>query len=167
MLISWANLYLKNKSSALEAIEQAKSYNPNAASTMGSAACIMICLGEYEKGMKWLSKAMHLNASYPPAFNLCMALYHFKKKNYEAALQWSEKISHPSLIWFNIIRIAAYAQLGTAKSRTALAELGEEDVRELAAVTRDMLGKSLLDNELVERLHRGLKNAKLPLLTVA
>ena len=165
--LAWANLYLKNKPAALEAIEQAKSINPNAASTMGSAACIMICLGEYERGMKWLSKAIHLNPSYPPAFNLCMALYYLKKKNYEAALQWSEKMNSTSLIWLSIIRITALANLATPKSRMTLSEVPEEEIRELSAVTRETLGKSLLDNELVDRLFKGLKGAKLPLLTVA
>jgi len=165
--LAWTNIYLKNKAAAIEAIEHARSLHPNASGIMGLAACIMICAGDYEKGFKGLTKSMQLNTSYPPAFNFCMALYFIKKKNFDLALQWIEKLSYSSLIWFNMIRIVAYAGQGKHQLSTALSEMTEDQTRELAALTRETLGKFLLDADLVEQLFKGLKNAKLPLLTVA
>ena len=165
--LAWANLYLKNKAATLEAVNQAMALNPNAASIMGSAGSIMIYAGEYEKGMNWLSRSMQLNKSYPPALNFAMAIYNLKKKAYAEALQWLEKVDMTSFVWYNIIRVLAHAGQRSDKTNTSLSVASLEEIRELGAVDKEFIGKCLLDQELVERLYKGLTSAQIPLLTVA
>ncbi len=165
--LAWANIYLRNKAACIEALEHALAINPNAATIMGCAGAIMICAGEYERGIELLNKSILLNRNYPPAFNLCMSLFYLKSKDYERAAHWSDKLNNPAFIWCSIIRVASHALLYARMDRNELHETLGIDVHELQDVTREFMGKCLLDDKLVDRLYEGLQLAKLPMLTVA
>jgi TolB-like protein len=165
--LAWANLYLKNKPATLEAVSQALSLQPNGSSIMGSAGSILICAGEYEKGMKWLSKAIQLNKSYAPALNFSIALYHLKKKDFSEALLWVDKVNLNSFTWHNILRVLTNAGQRSVKTNRTIGLVSHDEFRELVSVNKEFIGKCLLDQELVDRLYKGLKSAKIPVLTVA
>lgn len=165
--LGWANIYLKNKNACIDALEHALSINRSAAGVMGCAGAIMICAGEYERGIELLNKSIHLNRAYPPAFNLCMSLFHLKSGDYERAVYWSDKLDNPAFIWCSIIRVAAHALFYAAKDHSEMQETLDIDPRELNGITKEFIGKCLLDGQLVDRLYEGLQLAKRPMLIVA
>jgi TolB-like protein len=164
---AWANVYLKNKTACIIALEHAIGINPNAASMIGCAGTIMICAGEYEKGMGLLNRSIRLNRSYPPIFNISMCLYYLKSGDYLRAVYWSEKLNNVSFIWCSIVRVASRSFLLRADMHRMDQAFTENEIRDIASVRKDFISKWLFDQALVDQLREGLELAKLPVLTVA
>jgi hypothetical protein len=134
---------------------------------MGVIGCLMIGVGEYYRGIELLRKSIDLNKSYPPFFNLFISLYHFKQKEYSLAYYQTEMMGMPDLGMNIILRGSILSQMGRKTEADALMKTLKEHPINKAWISKEFINRLLLDQDLVDQLHKGFKSSKIPFLTVA
>ncbi|MGC3947971.1 MAG: hypothetical protein QM762_26260 [Chryseolinea sp.] len=159
---AWANLYMKNKTESLLAMEKCLAINPSSVSTMGTIGFGMACAGEYETAVELLNNSISLNPHCPWWFYLGYFLVYYSQSDYNKALWAAEKIS-PEDVFFNpLTKIAA-------KGRLQMIDDAVEDCYRMtsafADVTRELevyLKSFLFDEELIVKILEGARIAGLP-----
>jgi hypothetical protein len=134
---------------------------------MGIIGCLMISVGEYDRGIDLIEKSIEWNKSYPPFFNLFVSLYHFKQKEYMEAYIQAEKIDMPDMVLNNILRASVLTKLGRIKEADILIKTIKGYSVNKTWISREYLQRFFLDRDLVEQLNKGLKSARLSNLSVA
>ncbi len=165
--LGMAYIFLNNKKASLEALNLAMILNPSAFGFMGIIGCLMISVGEYDRGIDLIEKSIEWNKSYPPFFNLFISLYHFKQKEYMEAYIQAEKIDMPDLVLNNILKASTLTKLGRIKEADALIKTIKGYSLNKTWISREYLQRFFLDRDLVEQLNKGLKSASLTILSVA
>jgi TolB-like protein len=167
LTLGMAHLFMNNKKAAMESLEQTVRLNPNAAGKTGLAGCLMICIGEYQRGNHLIRKSMELNKSYPLLFHLFTSLYYFKKKEFSKALQQCEIMGMPDLNLNMILRISILSQMDRRSETNMLIKALRNQKLHQNWISRELICRFLMDKELVEELYKGLKTINIPVLTVA
>jgi tetratricopeptide (TPR) repeat protein len=117
--------------------------------------------GDWERGVALAQRAVELNRHHPGWHHLVLFHHHYRKGEYEAALQTAKKINMPELHWRHLTAAAACGMLGRhEEARTALESLRTynptfldlENVRE---------GMWDPDKDEVEKFLQGLQKAGL------
>jgi TolB-like protein len=165
--LAMANIFLNNKEEGLEALKYALKLNPNATGLTGIIGCLMIGMGEYNNGMNLVGKSISRNKTYPDVFNLFISLYHFKRKEYTLAYEFSEKTARPDLILSRLLSVSSLIHMGRKSEADAIVKMLRGFSLNKAWTSREYISRFLPDQDLVEQLYQGLKLSNIPLLTVA
>ena len=165
--LAMANIFLKNKEAGQDALEHAIDLNPNASGFLGIIGCLMICIGEYNRGIILIEKSMDQNKSYPPFLNLFTSLYHFKQSEYLLADNEAQKISMPNSVLRTVLRICALFEMDRKQEANELRKTIDRHTTDQLMISKDYLNMFLLDKNLVAQLSHGFRSAKIYLLTVA
>jgi TolB-like protein len=162
-----AYIFLDNKQAALDALEYALTLNPNASGSIGIIGCLMICAGEFNRGIVLMRKSTDRNKSYPAFFNLFISLYYLKQKEYSLAYQQVEKMGMHEMVLNIILRISILSQMGRKAEAGVLLKSLKNRSFDKSRISREYISRFFLDQDLVEQLYKGLKFAHNPVLTVA
>jgi TolB-like protein len=165
--LAMANIFLNNKEEGLEALKYALKLNPNATGLTGIIGCLMIGMGEYNTGMSLIGKSISRNKTFPAVFNLFISIYHFKRKEYTLAYEFSEKTARPDLVLSRLLSISSLMHMGRRGEADSMIKMLKGFSLNKAWTSREYISRFLPDQDLVEQLYKGLKSSNISLLTVA
>ena len=146
-----------------ETAERAMSLNPRDGTTLAYMAIMIAFSGDWERGVALAQRAIDLNRHHPGWYHNIFFHHHYRKGEYEAALQAAKKINMPEFHWMHLMTAAACGMLGRhEEARTAIESLRKynptfldlENVREDIEMWDP-------DKDEVERFLQGLQKAGL------
>ena len=146
-----------------ETAERAMSLNPRDGTTWAYMAIMIAFSGDWERGVALAQRTIDLNRHHPGWYHLIFFHHHYRKGEYEAALQTAKKINMPEFHWMQLMTAAACGMLGShEEARTATESLRKynptfldlENVREDIEMWDP-------DKDEVERFLQGLQKAGL------
>ena len=104
--------------------ERAMSLNPRDGTTLAFMAIMIAFSGEWERGVALAQRAIDLNRHHPGWYHNIAFHYHYRKREYEAALQAAKKINMPEFHWMQLMTAATCGMLGRLEeARTAIESL--------------------------------------------
>jgi TolB-like protein/cytochrome c-type biogenesis protein CcmH/NrfG len=146
-----------------ETAERAMSLNPRDGSTLAYMAIMIAFSGDWERGMALTQRAIELNRHHPGWYHNVAFHHHYRKGEYEEALQAAKRINMPEFHWMHLMTAAACGMLGRhEEARTAIESLRKytPTFLDLENVLED-IGMWDPDHDEVERLLQGLQKAGL------
>ena len=146
-----------------ETAERAMSLNPRDGTTLAYMALMIGFSGDWERGLSIAQRTIDLNRHHPGWYHNIFFHYHYRKGEYEAALQAAKKINMPEFHWMHLMTAAACGMLGRhQEARTATESLRKYSPTflDLANVRHDIETWDPDTNE-VERFLQGLQKAGL------
>jgi TolB-like protein len=146
-----------------ETAERAMSLNPRDGETWAFMAIMIGFSGDWERGAALAQRTIELNRHHPGWYYNIFFHYHYRKGEYEAALQAAKKINMPEFHWMHLMTAAACGMLGREEeARTAIDSLRKcnPTFLDLNAVRED-IAMWELDPAEVERYMQGLLKAGL------
>jgi eukaryotic-like serine/threonine-protein kinase len=109
-----------------ETAERAMSLNPRDGTTLAYMAIMIAFSGDWERGIALAQRAIALNRHHPGWYYLVLFHHHYRKRDYEAALQTAKKINMPEFHWRHLTAAAACGMLGRQEeARTAIESLSK------------------------------------------
>jgi len=104
--------------------ERAVSLNPRDGTTLAFMAIMIAFSGDWERGVALAQRAIDLNRHHPGWYHNVFFHHHYRKGEYEAALQAAKKINMPEFHWMHLMTAAACGMLGRLEeARTAIESL--------------------------------------------
>jgi tetratricopeptide (TPR) repeat protein len=97
--LALAHVFRHEKEACLSIVKDWQSLNVNVAGVSGGLGFCLICCSEYDQGYQLLSDSIYLNPYYPWWFNAGICMYHLKRKEFDEAIYWAEKL--PSHLYGN------------------------------------------------------------------
>jgi TolB-like protein/Tfp pilus assembly protein PilF len=146
-----------------ETAERALALNPRDGTTLAYMALMMAFSGDWERGVALAQRAIELNRHHPGWNHLIFFHHHYRKRDYEAALQAAKKINMPEFHWSHLTAAAACGMLGRhEEARASIASVRKYsptflDLRNV----REDIRMWDPDNEEVEHLLQGLQKVGL------
>jgi len=146
-----------------ETAERAMSLNSRDGTTLAYMAIMIAFSGEWERGVALTQRAIELNRHHPGWYHNVAFHHHYRKGEYEPALQAAKKINMPEFHWMHLMTAAACGMLGRdEEARTAIESLRKYNPTFLDLENvREDIGMWDPDKDEVERLLQGLQNAGL------
>ncbi len=102
-----------------EMAERALINNPNDTDVLAHFGLRLALIGDWDRGLPLLKRAVALNPAYPSWYRFAWVFYHYERREYETALEEINKINMPGFFWTHIMRAAILAQLGRVEEATA------------------------------------------------
>jgi tetratricopeptide (TPR) repeat protein len=100
------------------------SLNPRDGTTLAYMAIMIAFSGDWERGVALAQRAIELNRHHPGWYHLVLFHHHYRKRDYEVALQTAKKINMPEFHWSHLTAAAACGMLGRhEEARTAIESL--------------------------------------------
>jgi TolB-like protein/Tfp pilus assembly protein PilF len=152
-----------------ETAERAISLNPRDSTTLAWMAIMIAFSGDWERGVALTQRAIDLNRHHPGWYHNVAFHYHYRRGEYEAALQAAKRINMPEFHWMHLMTAASCGMLGRQEeARTAIESLRKYNPTflDLANVREDVEIWDP-DKDDVERLLQGLQKAGLKYGTAA
>ena len=135
--------------------------NPRDTSCIGMVAMLMAFSGDWEHGKSIASRAMAMNPHHAEWFYFLFFWEHYRHRDYDKALEATEKMNMPGYPWTHGSLAIAHAQLG----HTEAAKRHLNDFLALspqyAKIARVDLSKWFVSQEYVEHILEGLAKAGL------
>ncbi|MGH9744896.1 MAG: protein kinase domain-containing protein [Candidatus Acidiferrales bacterium] len=144
-----------------EMAERAMSLNPRDGTTWAYLAIMIAFSGDWERGVALAQRASDLNRHHPGWYHLIFFHHHYRKGDYEAALQSAKKITMPEFHWAQLTTAAACGMLGRPEeARTAIESLRlyNPTFLDLENVRED-IAKWDSDKEEVDKFLQGMEKA--------
>ncbi len=146
-----------------ETAERAMSLNPREGTTLAFMALMIAFSGDWERGMALTQRAIELNRHHPGWYHNVAFHHHYRKGEYEAALQAAKQINMPEFHWMHLMTAASCGMLGRhEEARKAIESLRKYNPTfcDLENVRQDV---ELWDpdKDEVEQLLQGLQKAGL------
>ncbi len=135
----------------MDSLEYSLALNPNATGLIGIIGCLMICAGEYNRGIELIRESLDRNKSYPPFFNLFVSLYHFKLKEYSQAYHQVEKSGISELVLNAILRVSILVNMGRKSEAYEMMKVFKGFQINKTWISREQISRFLLDQDLVDR----------------
>jgi adenylate cyclase len=113
--------------------EQAISLNPNDPEPLAHYGTRLVYMGEWERGLTLVTKAIALNPEHPQWYLDPVIYYQYQKQDYAAAWAVAESQGGSGDIWWLLFRVMILGQLGRSKEAQPLIDAAlklKGDVRE-------------------------------------
>jgi adenylate cyclase len=107
-----------------QAGEEALRLNPNNSDLLAHFGLRLGLIGEWDRGLALVNKAMRLNPVHPHWYYIPQVLYHYEREEYERALAELDQVQMPQFFWTHVLRAATLGQMG----RTQEAEAAVQDL---------------------------------------
>ncbi|HMB77771.1 MAG TPA: tetratricopeptide repeat protein [Kiloniellaceae bacterium] len=95
-----------------QAGEAALRLNPNSSDALAHFGLRLGFIGEWDRGLALVNKAMALNPLHPDWYRFAPAIHGFNSGDFTAALAELEQIEMPQFFWVPLLRAATLGQLG-------------------------------------------------------
>jgi adenylate cyclase len=115
-----------------QAGEAALRLNPNNSDLLAHFGLRLGLIGDWDRGLALVNKAMRLNPVHPHWYYIPQVLYHYERTEYELALAELDKVQMPQFFWTYVLRAATLGQMG----RTPEAERAVQDLLALRPAFR-------------------------------
>jgi serine/threonine protein kinase/tetratricopeptide (TPR) repeat protein len=162
-LLAAVHFFRRDFTSFRENAERALSLNPRDGTTVAYVAIMMGFAGDWERALALIQRAMELNRHHPGWYCNIFFHDHYRKGEYEAALQAAKKINMAEYHWMHLATAAACGMLGRhEEARTAIESLRKYNPAFLHLENvREGLARWDPDKDEVERFMQGLQKAGL------
>jgi len=118
------HFFSRDFSAFRETAERAMSLNPRDGTTLAYMAIMIAFSGDWQRGVALAQRAIELNRHHPGWYHLVLFHHHYRKRDYEVALQTAKKINMPEFHWRHLTAAAACGMLGRhEEARTAIESL--------------------------------------------
>jgi tetratricopeptide (TPR) repeat protein len=108
----------------LEEVEHALRLNPNNSHFIAVISLHIAMVGEWERAMELIRKAMRLNPHHPGWYHILAFMNYYRQGEYDLALIEAQRFNSPEFFWDPLIRSAVLGQLHrTAEASSAVDEL--------------------------------------------
>ena len=135
--------------------------NPRDVTHVGLMGVLIAFSGDWASGLPMVERAMRLNPHHVRWLNFAHHWDHYRKHEYEKALDAAERINTPGYDFQSLVLAATCGQLGRLKAAKGHLDTLLEIGPELASNARAEVGKWLVSDELVEHVVDGLRKAGL------
>ena len=158
-----AHFFARDYTAFSEAAERAMALNPRNSHTRAYLGLLIAFSGEWDRGLALMQRAMALNPQLPDWVYLPYFYNHYRKGEYQTALQVAKKINMPEDPWPQMGIAAACGQLNHQEMACAAIEL----VRRHQPLYLDLkyyredAEKWFADTSIVEQLLQGLRKVGL------
>jgi adenylate cyclase len=140
-------------------IEQVLKLNPNNANYLAISALFLMGLGQWERSLALMRKAMRLNPHHPGWYHVVPFFYHYYQGEYETALFDAKGFNTPDYFWDPLTRAAVLGQLDhQAEAKKAGGELLAL-VPDFERRGRSLIQRMVYADEQVDMLLEGLRKA--------
>ena len=156
-----AHYFRRELSASRAAADHALMLNPRDTGTVAMLGVLIAYAGDWSTGLSVVRNVMRLNPHHAGWMHIPFALGHYRKREYEKALEVAEKINMPGYPWSNLYLAAINAQLGRAEAAREHLNASRELAPDVTANARSELEKWLVSEELVEHVLEGLAKAGL------
>ena len=145
---------------ALEA-ERALELNPNNTEILAALAIRLVYVGERERGLALMGKAIQLNPAHPGWYWYPIVYHHYINRDYETALEYTRRINMPGFFYSHFWFAAIHGQLGNVEAaKEAATELNRLNPGFKDDPTRFM-GMWFKSQDAMDHLIEGLEKAGL------
>jgi TolB-like protein len=151
-------LYRKQYQASLEAYERATELNPNDADILAEMADALTSIGQHERAIHLIARAMRLNPLYPDWYLWLLGGAHFNAGDYQRAIDTLERMQDRSEA--HRLLASSYAHLGRMKEAQGHAAR-LMSVHPNFSIDHWRQVPPLADGEALERLIEGLRKAGL------
>jgi adenylate cyclase len=154
----------RNLAGFREAGERAIALNPNDPEVLAHYGIRLVFIGEWERGVALVTKAIALNPEYPRWYLQPLIHYYYQITNYEQALVESQRQEFFDDIWWLLWTAMTLGQLGRSEEAQPLIEAAlkfKPDVRERF---RDMARIWNMPEPHIEHMVDGLRKAGLAIV---
>ena len=156
-----AHYYRRELNSFRPAADRVLSLNPRDTSNIGMIGCLIAFAGDWPTGRSAVQKVMQLNPHHAGWLHFVFVADHYRRREYERALEAAEKINMPGHFWVSADLAAINAQLGRSEAARKHLKTFVELAPDVAKNVRAEFSKSLASAELVEHFVDGLRKAGL------
>jgi TolB-like protein/cytochrome c-type biogenesis protein CcmH/NrfG len=155
-----ASYFARDLGAFRNAAERAMALNPRNTSTVALMGLLISHSGEWERGVEIVRRSMALNPHHPGWYHFPQFFDHYRKGEFDQALQTAKRLNMPEDFWVHAVTAAVCGRLGRKQeARAAL-----EALRRLLPGYRDELGPTLglwiLDAAVVGQVMEGLAEAE-------
>lgn len=95
-----------------EAGERAIGLNPNNSDFLAHYGMRLAFIGEWDRGLALLRKAIALNPAHPHWYRFPFVLFDYRRGDYESALLEADKIEMPKFFWLPLVRAMILGRMG-------------------------------------------------------
>jgi adenylate cyclase len=159
--LAHSHLILGEREAFLREIEKTLELNPGSPFWVGATGYLLTLAGEYERGGALLEKAVASNPCHPRVLNHGLYVYHYQRGDYDRAYQETLEPSFGIGFWGPLLQAAVLGQLDRAEEAQAAAGELLAIVPDFESRARDITGRPILAEEIVDGLLDGLRKAGL------
>ncbi len=105
-------LILNDRERFLKLLDHSKEWTASGSLRLGGLALCTCLFGEWETGKEMLDEVINNNVNIPGWIYGLLSLYHYRRAEYDQALQAAYKYQSPGLYWHHLHRLVALSQLG-------------------------------------------------------
>ena len=155
-----ASYFARDLGAFRHAAERAMALNPRNTSTLAFMGVLISHGGEWDRGVGITQRSMELNPHHPGWYHFPRFFDHYRKREFDQALETTKRMNMPEDFWTHATTAAACGRLGRKEeARAAL-----EALRGLLPGYREELGPTLglwiLDAAVVAQVMEGLAMAE-------
>ena len=156
-----AHYYRRELSAFRPAADRVLSLNPRDTSNVGMIGILIAFAGDWPSGCSAVQKVMQLNPHHAGWLHFVFVADHYRKREYEQALEAAEKINMPGHLWVSAELAAIHAQLGRTEAARKHLKTFLELAPDVARNVRAEISKWHVSEELVEHFVDGWRKAGL------
>ncbi len=161
LILGYVRLLEKKLQKACHEAETAYNLCPNSLVVLDAIGWLMALAGEWERGIKWIEKAIKLNPYYHPWVRYPIYFNWLRLGNYKKAYQETLYFMMPELFWDPLLKASACGHLGRN-------EEGQAGFRALLTLKPDfaqrgrlLVSKGMVHENIAERIIEGLRKLEL------
>jgi len=161
LILAYASYLSDDFDSFHKEIDTALGLNPNSLYTVGAAGYLHVMVGESERGLSLLDRAITASPFYPQWFHYAYFIDYFHRREYDRALLEIQKSSSLQDFWSPALHAAILGKL----NRSSEAKVHIEELMGLkpdfASRARELLRRSLKVEDVIDELIDGMRRAGL------
>ncbi len=147
--------------SFLDAVEQVLRLNPNNTLFVAAASLHIGMVGEWDRAMKMIRKAMRLNPHHPGWYHILPFMNYYRQEEYGRAWIAAQRFNTPDFFWDPLIRAAVLGKLGRRSDARKAADELMILLPDFKRKGPDLIRRLTFLDEHVEMLMDGLSKAGL------
>jgi TolB-like protein/tetratricopeptide (TPR) repeat protein len=155
-----ASYFARDLGTFRTAAERAMALNPRNTNTAATMAMLIAFGGEWDRGVEITRGAMALNPHHPGWYHFAPFYDHYRKGEYEQALETAKRINMPEFFWTHYVTAAVCGRLGRREDARAALEALRSSFPDYQERVRANVALWILDAGVVEQAMQGLAEAE-------
>ncbi len=161
VIMAYIHLLRDDLKAGLVEAERALNLSPRTLFELDSIGFLLTHFGEWERGPALIEKVMQLNPFYGNYCHFALWLNYFRQKDYSEAYRETMRLKKPANFWDPLAKAATLGLLGRYDEGERFAEKLLELKPDFAGKARDLIGRYIKFEEIVERIIEGLNKVGL------
>ena len=161
VIMAYIHLLRNELAAGLAEVELALNLGPQTLFMLDAIGFFMTYLGEWERGPALIEKVIQLNPFYGNYCHFALWLNHMRQKNYFEAYRETMRLKRPAIFWDPLVKASTLGLIGKYDEGEKFAKKLLEIKPEFPGKARDLIGRYIKFEEIVERVIEGLNNVGL------